>query len=185
MYYTGEGVPQDRQRGLELIVKSAEKNYPPAQLKLGMIYMTGDGVKMDQVLGQAWLDKAVVSRAAKSQPEPAATQIDVTLWCDLPTVAREPIRSLISIDTKSKYVKVEMPRQGTLEYRDGVFGKVATSGYISEQAISVQQFVEVKGESVRFGFNNRKVKQESTIDLRTGTMRADGQPTQCTVTPSR
>lgn len=48
----------DHARALELFLEAAKKDYPPAQIRCGQMYRTGDGIPEDKEEAQAWFTKA-------------------------------------------------------------------------------------------------------------------------------
>lgn len=183
MYRWGKGVTKDYAVALMWLRKAADQGSTNAQLALSAMYMRGEGVPQDTEKAMEWIQKA---GAKKSSPVQASTiKADITLWCDQPTFGGGIVKSLVSIDTSSKYVKFETQGQGTVEYRDGLYGKVVTSGYMAPEAIDVQQFVTIENGSVRFGFTNKGATEVNSIELNTGIFRTGGRITQCTEAKAR
>jgi len=58
IYHTGIIEAPQGASGLELITRSAEAGYLPAQNELGRIYRTGDGVEQDFAAMMHWYEKA-------------------------------------------------------------------------------------------------------------------------------
>lgn len=185
MYHDGEGVARDYKAAMMWALKASEGGFLPANVLIATMYLAGEGVEPDAKIAIAWLDKAGKKPEAAGAPQSAQVlRPDHTLWCDMPTLNGRIVKSLMSIDTRSKYVKFEMELQGTLEYRDGFYGNVITSGYMAADAGKVQQFVAVSGNLVRFGFKGTQGLVEETIDLHSGILRAAGRITQCTAASS-
>jgi TPR repeat protein len=200
MYMNGEGVTQDYAATLTWFRKAAEADIEAqigiddematgwkagAQFTVGRMFEAGMGTPKDIAQAINWYRSAAALGSAKAKAKLAELQaspagFDITLWCDQPTLGGGTIKSLVSIDTKSKYVKFETPLQETIELRDGFFGKAITSGYMAAESTKVQQFVVIADNSVRFGFRDSKaVVHEYTIDLGTGILRISGRITQC------
>jgi hypothetical protein len=98
----------------------------------------------------------------------------ITLLCEGPLPNGNTQKSLVQIDTQSKYVRVDTFTQGILEYRDGTFGKIIKSGFMLDQAANVHQFVVIENNQVKFGFKGKE-RSENTINLRTGVFTISGQ----------
>ena len=58
MYFTGQGVKQDKEEAVKWYRKAAEQGYASAQYNLGNIYGNGRGVKQDYVEAVKWYRKA-------------------------------------------------------------------------------------------------------------------------------
>ena len=56
--YSGRGVPQDKEIGVEWIRKTADQNNPFAQGALAYLYFKGDGVPQDKKEARKWAEKA-------------------------------------------------------------------------------------------------------------------------------
>ena len=67
MYEFGQGVPQDKAKGIAWVRKAAEQNHADAQQELGVVYATGDGVKQDDVQAVEWFRKAATQGDATAQ----------------------------------------------------------------------------------------------------------------------
>lgn len=61
LYLEGHGPTNDVRRGVELMTKAAQGNYPEAQAQLGLMYAMGLGVKVDNALAYDWLTKAMAA----------------------------------------------------------------------------------------------------------------------------
>jgi hypothetical protein len=180
----GECGSPDYTAALKWALKAAEQNYAPAYLLLFNMYAQGQGVEKDQTAALAWLQKAggktqVEGSQAAQAESPPASRPDYVFWCDLPTIGRDPVRALVSIDTKTKRVKIEGAKEGTYEFRDGAFGKFVT-GFMESDYGAGRQFVEVSGDVVRFGVINEGHRSDMTIELLTGIMRVTGHLVECT-----
>ncbi len=57
-YWRGEGLPQDRIKGLKLYEALVKKQYVPAMYRLAYIYETGEGVPSQPLKAVAWYQKA-------------------------------------------------------------------------------------------------------------------------------
>jgi hypothetical protein len=106
----------------------------------------------------------------------------IQLWCPEPLNGGGLIRSLISIDTAAKYVKVENS-QSTYEFRNGAYAKAITGGLLSNEAQKVHQLVLVDNNQIRWGIVGG---YWVAID-RTTTIRRDsgGHTIQCSLLPSK
>ena len=177
MYRWGKGVSKDYAMAVPWLRKAADGGSTNARWALGTMYLIGEGVPQDFDEAAKWLQRAEEKNAS---PVHASTvKADLTLWCDQPTLGGGVVKSLVSIDTGAKYVKVETPGQGTVEFRDGVFGKIVTSGYMAPEAINLQQFVSVENGVVTFGTKKKGGADVHSIDLNTGIFRTGGRITQC------
>ncbi len=177
MYRWGKGVTKDYALAVPWLRKAADSGSSNARTVLGTMYLVGEGVPQDFEEAAKWLQRGEEQNAS---PVHASTvKADVTLWCDQPTLGGGIVKSVVSIDTGSKYVKVETPGQGTVEFRDGAFGKIVTSGYMAPEAINLQQFVSVENNVVTFGTKKKGGSDVHTIDLNTGLFRTGGRITPC------
>jgi TPR repeat protein len=66
-YVKGEDVPQDKNKGIQLIRDAAEQGYAEAQCFIGACYSVGNGVKEDKAEGVKWFHKAAKQGYAKAQ----------------------------------------------------------------------------------------------------------------------
>ncbi len=64
---SGEGVPKDPERGLELIKKAADKNYGPALYEIGHRYLDGIGFPVDEQRGLKMIKDAAVLGSIDAQ----------------------------------------------------------------------------------------------------------------------
>ena len=66
-YYTGQGMPQDYAKALDLYRKAADQGYAKAENNLASMYRQGLGVKRDMVEAAKWYRKAAEQGAALAQ----------------------------------------------------------------------------------------------------------------------
>src|SRR5262249_3178339 len=134
IYRWGKGVAKDYALALMWLRKAADQGSVNAQLALSAMYVRGQGVPQDTEKAMQWMQKAGAKNGSPLEARSAKADVikaDVTLWCDQPTLAGGTVKSLVSIDKSSNHVKFETQGQGTVEYRDGLYGKVVTSGYMA------------------------------------------------------
>jgi len=62
MYLKGLGVPQDYQKAVYWFKKSAEQDYPLAEINLALIYQYGLGVPQDSQEALYWYNKAMAHK---------------------------------------------------------------------------------------------------------------------------
>lgn len=62
-----DGIPENKVRAIELYKKAASKNFPRAELYLGICYMLGNGVAEDQYEAVSWFEKAALQGNADAQ----------------------------------------------------------------------------------------------------------------------
>ncbi|XQW84790.1 tetratricopeptide repeat protein [Thalassotalea piscium] len=67
IYLNGYGVPKDKNKALELIVKAAEQNYPEALFTLSVFYSEGDLVKKDLKKAFEYMTKAANKHLPSAQ----------------------------------------------------------------------------------------------------------------------
>ena len=58
MFYNGDGVEENIEKGLYWETKAAEQGYSEAQYNLGLMYHHGDGVKKDIALAKRYFKQA-------------------------------------------------------------------------------------------------------------------------------
>lgn len=66
-YYFGTGVPQNRDKALKLLRRSAEAGYAPAQNNLGSYYYRGQGVPQSFAKAAKWIRRAAEQGYAPAQ----------------------------------------------------------------------------------------------------------------------
>ena len=183
MYYDGMGVKQDYAAAMEWSLKAAAQGSITARLRIAVMYMNGEGVQKDIPTGIAWIQKA--GEAPAELQVASNDKPDIMLMCDMKTGFGKIVKSVTSINTTSKDIKFEAEGQGTVEYRDGFYGKTITSGYMASEAIPLHQFVVIDDDYIKFGFTKDGVRDVNTIDRRTGLLTISGQVTQCTPLPTK
>ena len=111
MYEFGRGVPVNRDRALDLYRKAAFRRYPPAQYRLGVAYLRGEGVRRDLAEALKWLAFSVdwdfAKDVAPAQPESvkAAFERDPELF-QLFTGQLRPAAFEYAVTTVSNLAKV-------------------------------------------------------------------------------
>jgi TPR repeat protein len=80
--------PDDPQRMLRWLRKSAERGYPLAQTSLGVLYLAGDSVPLDRIEAYAWF------YLASGQNETSAIELEGMLNIDL---SDEEIRQALEL----------------------------------------------------------------------------------------
>jgi hypothetical protein len=183
MYHDGMGVKQDYEAAMAWSLKAAAQGNVPARMRIAVMYMNGEGVQKDLPTGMAWLKKTP-EKSTKLQVV-STDKPDITLSCDMQTNSGKNEPAIISVDTSSKYVKIESNTQGIMQFRDGFFGKVITGGFLAKDAIDLHQFVTIDDNYIKFGFTKDGELDENTIDRRTGVMKSEGRITQCTPLPAK
>jgi hypothetical protein len=202
MYLLGQGVKEDRAAALRWTLRAAEARVEDqiglpaevtnhlkarAQYTVGLLYERGIGTPKNVAQAISWYQSASALGSTEAPAKLAELQVsaqpqfDIVLWCDMGTYgsSTKTAKSLVSIDTKAKYVKIESQNQ-VMEMRDGVYGKIITSGSMAADAINLQQFVSIDGDIIKFGFKKNGVADVNSIDLRAGILRYSGQATECT-----
>jgi TPR repeat protein len=162
-----------------VVVKQMKAAY---EFAIGTIFEDGGpGVSMDRTMAKDWYRKASDHGNAQAKVRLAGLDLPsseraepITLLCEGPLPNGNTQKSLVQIDTQSKYVRVDTFTQGILEYRDGTFGKIIKSGFMLDQAANVHQFVVIENNQVKFGFKGKE-RSENTINLRTGVFTISGQ----------
>jgi TPR repeat protein len=190
MYTNGTGVQTDLAAAVAWYLKAidptneAKQDIPGATLKqmkaayefaIGTIYEEGGaGVSKDLSTAKEWYRKASDHSNAQAKARltelglPQAAPMEAkTFLCEVPEANGKTQKSIVYVDTNSRFVRIDTLDQGILEYKDGDFGKIIKTGFRRDDAVNVHQFVIVEQGRVRFGFKD-KGKSESTIDLRTG-----------------
>jgi Sel1 repeat len=183
MYLWGKGVTQDYALALTWLRKAADKGSKNAQMALFSMYAAGEGVPQDWETAKMWMEKAYGDKGNPGQT--SSFKPDITLRCELAALNGKRFKTLVSIDTKFKYIKFEVPGQEAFEYRDGAYGKVITGGPFAGKAVKVHQFVSIEDNYIRFGTKENGVVDEYTLDRRSGLLRLAGQVTECTLLPSK
>jgi Sel1 repeat len=177
MYHDGMGVKQDYAAAMAWSLKAAAQGNVAARMRIAVMYMNGEGVQKDLPTAMAWMQK--------TPEEPAKLQVastdkpDITLSCDLQTNSGKNEPAIITVDTSSKQVKIESNIQGTMEFKDGFFGKIITGGFLAKDAIDLHQFVTINDDYIKFGFTKDGELDVNSIDRRTGVMKSEGRVTQC------
>jgi TPR repeat protein len=208
MYSTGEGVVPDQNAALIFLKKVADRE--PLQAGQGSVgeagtinplivsansliapmYDFGLGIPKDPAKALSSYQKAATLGDAKSKERLAqllnaakGRAETINLACESETLGGVPLKSFVSIDAASKYVRVEIPEGGWLyEYRDGTVGKVIKAGYMlrSMSNPDVKQFVSIDQNFVKYGFHNGDATSEVVIDRNGGIIRYNGKkPHQC------
>jgi TPR repeat protein len=196
MYTNGTGVKPDLAAAVAWYLRAinpaneAQQDLPAPVIKqmkaayefaIGTIYEDGGpGVSMDTTMAKDWYRKASDHGNAQAKARlaeldlPSSARADpITLLCEGPLPNGNTQKSLVQIDTRSKYVRVDTFTQGILEYRDGTFGKIIKSGLMLDQAANVHQFVVIENNQVKFGVKDKE-GSENTINLRTGVFTISG-----------
>ena len=62
LLFVGQGIAQDKQKGIQYMEIAAKKDYAVACYQLGSIYLSGDGVEKDAVKAVAYLKTAVAKK---------------------------------------------------------------------------------------------------------------------------
>ncbi|MEI9902761.1 MAG: tetratricopeptide repeat protein [Asticcacaulis sp.] len=70
MYLEGDGIPQNRARGVQFIQKAADQGDAEAQYDLGVMYLKGYGVLQDRAMAVQLIQKAADQgvRSGASRP---------------------------------------------------------------------------------------------------------------------
>ena len=66
-YFTGDGVPQDKQKAVACFREAAEQGDVKAQFNLGTCYINGEGVAKDQAEAVKWFRLAAEQGLARAQ----------------------------------------------------------------------------------------------------------------------
>lgn len=67
MYYTGDGVQQNKSEAMKWCMKAAKQGYAKAQFNLGFLYHNGEGVRQDRHEALKWYMKAAKQGHAEAQ----------------------------------------------------------------------------------------------------------------------
>jgi len=92
LYFDGNGVPQDSDKGISLLKKAIELGNPYAMLEMGCLYNCGEHVKQDTKLAKEWRDKAI---KAGLDPEEATLDEPGDEEEVAENVAEEPVEELV------------------------------------------------------------------------------------------
>jgi TPR repeat protein len=208
MYSTGEGVTPDQNAALTFLKSVADRELIPsgqgspgeadvinplitqANSMVAAMYDFGLGIPKDPAQALRSYQKAAALGDAKAKERLAQLQSAakakaemINLTCESETLGGVPLKSFVSIDSASKYVRVEIPEGAWLyEYRDGAVGKVIKAGYMLKNMPNpdVKQFVSIDQNLVRYGYRNGDSTSEITIDRNGGVIRYNGKkPHQC------
>ena len=194
MYLAGKGVNPDYGQALNWLQKAANGGNPDAQYWIGTIYEFGLGLAKDVAEARVRYQKAAElgsdlakTKLAELKDGSGNNAGTINLVCDDVTGGGQPVKSFVFIDPASKYVKFQEPKN-TMEFRDGVFGKIVTRGmayWMTYQAPG-QQFVNIGNDVITFGVRAKSGNLVIKIDRRLGLWSVNGgAPGQCSVLPSK
>lgn len=118
MYFAGQGVPADPQRGIEWERKAAEGGEPKAQLDLGLRYQYGLAVPQDIAAAETWY------RMAAEQNLPAAQYRLAYLLLYEPTAKRDLVETHMWFNLAAAKLPVGELRRAIVAAREDVAAKM-------------------------------------------------------------